>query len=285
MANKRRSSRRRGYILSKGQILVMIVCVAVLAGIAWMRACNRPASHSVPLDNIDSLMLVRMPGHIPSQPVSYEGMTLSFNAETHTPNWVAWELTRDETYGSEPRYNKFLSDPDVEGCATPRDYSYSGYDRGHMAPAGDMKWDPQAMRQTFYLTNICPQAKALNTGAWKRLEEKCRVWAQADSAIVIICGPVPGDAPLEYIGSTRVAVPARFFKVILSPYADPPRAIGFIMPNERVEGGLQKAAVSVDRVEALTGYDFFASLPDSIEADVESRCEFNRWSNLKPSGR
>lgn len=231
------------------------------------------------------MLEVKAPEWLRSVPVSYKGMEISFNSELHIPNWVAWELTRDETSGDEPRYNKFMTDTDIDGCPSPGDYSYSGYDRGHMAPAGDMKWDSEAMRQTFFLTNICPQAKALNTGAWKRLEEKCRLWAQADSAIYIVCGPVPGDAPLEYIGNTRVAVPARFFKVIVSPYANPPRGIGFIMPNSRVEGGMQKAAVSIDEVEAVTGFDFFSALPDSIENMVESQCRFNRWSNIRPRSR
>lgn len=150
-----------------------------------------------------------------------------------------------------------------------------------MAPAGDMKWSDEAMRQTFFLTNICPQMKSLNTGAWKRLEEKCRQWAKADSAILIVCGPVLTDTLKEYIGDSRVAVPERFFKVVLAPYANPVRGIGFIMDNGRVEGGMQSAAVSIDEVERVTGHDFFACLPDEIETKVEAECDFPFWSNIK----
>ena len=131
------------------------------------------------------------------------------------------------------------------------------------------------------MTNICPQAKSLNTGAWKRLEEKCRVWADADSAIIVICGPVPTDSLTEFLGDSRVAVPKRFFKVILSPFANPPRAIGFVMPNAKVRGGLQEAAMSVDEVERITGYDFFSALPDDIENEVESKNDFHLWSTLR----
>ncbi len=211
----------------------------------------------------------------------YTGMDLSFNPDCHIPNWVAWELTADETTGKEPRSDKFSADPDVVGCAETWDYSYSGYDRGHMAPAGDMKWDKQAMEETFFLTNICPQTKALNVGAWRTLEEKCRQWAREEGRIYIVCGPVIESKPIERIGDSRVWVPKRFFKVIIAPYATPPRGIAFIMPNDRVKGGMQQCVVSIDSVERLTGHDFFHTLPDYIENDVESQHKFSQWEYNK----
>lgn len=217
----------------------------------------------------------------PSQLVDYEGFSLSFNKKMHVPNWVVWELTGEEVAGTFPRKDNFRGDDNVAGSAEKWDYSYSGYDRGHMAPAGDMKWSKKAMDESFYMTNMCPQAKSLNTGAWKRLEEKCRQWATIDGAIIIVCGPVLTDPINEYIGDSRVAVPQRFFKVILSPYVDEPRGIGFIMPNSKVPGGMQAAAVSIDEVERITGLDFFSSLPDEIENKVESQCKFHYWSTLK----
>ncbi len=212
--------------------------------------------------------------------VSYRGMTVSFNQRLHIPNWVAWELTAEEVGGIEPRYDKFRCDESVVGCPDTWDYSYSGYDRGHMAPAGDMKWDRQAMEETFFLTNICPQAPELNRGSWKRLEEKCRSRAVAYSAVIVICGPVLTDELTEFIGDSRIAVPKRFFKVILSPWREKPVAIGFIMPNGKVPGGMQPMAVTVDSVEAVTGHDFFAALPDSTERQLERMCNFNAWSRM-----
>ncbi|MBD5178887.1 MAG: DNA/RNA non-specific endonuclease [Bacteroidales bacterium] len=213
-------------------------------------------------------------------PVAYSHFRVNFNPQLHIPNHVAWELTAAETEGGTER-GTFTSDPDIEGCATKADYTGSGYDRGHMAPAADMKFSPEAMAECFLMTNIAPQSHALNGGAWKKLEEKCRQWACADSAIIIVCGPVLTPEPTEFIGRNRVAVPNAFFKVILSPFANPPRAIGFIMPNARVEGGMQAAAVSVDSVEAITGLDFFSALPDSIEAIVEQQNNFHYWTTLK----
>lgn len=211
----------------------------------------------------------------------YKGMDISFNPKYHIPNWVSWELTEEETNGDVNRTNKFSSDEDVAGCADTWDYNYSGYDRGHMAPAGDMKWDKDAMEETFLMTNICPQVKSLNTGSWKRLEEKCRYWAEIMGSLYIVCGPIIDGEPIEYIGDSRVYVPKRFFKVILSPYTNPAVGIGFIMPNGKVEGGMQACAVPIDSVEAVTGHDFFASLPDDIENDVESQCNFHYWSTLR----
>ena len=116
------------------------------------------------------------------------------------------------------------------------------------------------MKDCFLLTNMSPQKGELNSGAWKSLVEMCREWGVRDSAIIIICGPVLTDRLTRSIGS-GIPVPERYFKVILAPYADPVRGIGFIMPNARVKGGMQAAAVSIDEVEAVTGFDFFAAQP------------------------
>ncbi len=263
------------------RLLGALILLALVAAALYTSRSN----NVVPLGPIEgNLLAVRAANdaEMPSQLIHYTGMDVSFNPEAHVPNWVAWELTRDETDGEEPRHNRFETDSDVRGCATVDDYRNSGYDRGHMAPAADMKWDSRAMHESFLLTNICPQDHRLNAGTWKKLEEKCRLWAQADSAIYIVCGPVLTDPVDEYIGASSVVVPKRFFKVILSPYANPPRGIGFIMPNGTVEGGMQKAACSIDEVEAITGLDFFAALPDSIEAAVESQSDFHKWSRIRP---
>lgn len=271
--------------LKNKQMLQALVIVLLIAGCVklGMALNERDETRNVTLDNGDvgNLMEVRTNPNLQSVEKKYKGMDISFNPRYHIPNWVSWELTADETDGDVPRANKFCADPDVEGSAETWDYSYSGYDRGHMAPAGDMKWDKDAMAETFYMTNICPQVKSLNTGTWKRLEEKCRTWAQIEGNLYIVCGPVIDGNPVEYIGDSRVYVPKKFFKVILSPYSSPAMGIGFIVPNGKVKGGMQECAVPIDSVEALTGHDFFASLPDDVENDVESQCNFHYWSTLR----
>ena len=267
---------------AKSLLLIIPIVVMYLVGCFPISSDNTVIANNNQFGNLE---MVTTPETIPSQIVNYEGMILSFNKDLHIPNWVAWELTATEVSGTFPRDDNFRGDDNVIGSAEKWDYSYSGYDRGHMAPAGDMKWSAKAMDESFYMTNMCPQAKSLNTGAWKRLEEKCRQWAEIDSAIIVICGPIVTDPINEYIGDSKVAVPQRFFKVILSPYIENPRGIGFIMPNAKVPGGMQAAAVSIDEVERVTGYDFFSSLPDEIENDVESQCKFHYWSTLKNNAK
>lgn len=282
MAKRRKKSTSTTHKLPSKAIIIL----CIIASIAFIstKALNQ-CENSANSQRFNGLSSVITAPETNEHIVNYKAMTISFNPKFHIPNWVSWELTGEETNGQVPREKKFFCDESVPGCADDWDYSYSGYDRGHMIPAADAKWDKTAMKETFYMTNICPQAKSLNTGAWKRLEEKCRIWAQADSSIFIVCGPIVSDKFKEYLGDSRVAVPKRFFKVILSPYSNPPRGIGFIMPNAKVPGGMQAAAVTIDSVEAVTGHDFFASLPDSIESQVESQCRFHKWSTLKPKKR
>lgn len=249
----------------------------------WGNKADSKPSLSKDAADAAALQIVSIPRSTPSEIIEYEGFTVSFNPKAHQPNYVAWELNEKEAYSTafDRKNYDFASDPDVAGCATLQDYKNSGYSRGHMAPAADMKWSHEAMKNCFYLTNISPQKSDLNAGAWKSVEDKCRQWAKRDSSIIIICGPVLTDKLTQTIGATRVAVPERFFKVILAPYANPPRAIGFIMNNGYVEGGMQAAAVSVDEVERITGFDFFASLPDEIENEIEAECNFPLWSKQR----
>lgn len=286
MAKKYRKSNRKKGKRAKTDMRTILVTAIILAG-AWvvnsLIGCDNPEDAQIVRNEgaYGDLMKVVTNPAVPSQLKSYKGMDISFNEKCHIPNWVSWELTDEETMGDVPRKDKFTSDPDIEGCPDSWDYSYSGYDRGHMAPAGDMKWDSKAMEETFFMSNICPQVNALNTGAWKNLEEKCRLWAQIDGRIYIVCGPIIDEKPMELIGDSRVWVPSRFFKAIIAPYSNPARGIGFIMPNEKVKGGMQPCAVTIDEIERITGHDLFPALPDDIEAELESQCNFNQWSTLK----
>lgn len=254
--------------------LFATILIAIFA-----EACSNVTSEQVHSDFLtNELMAVETNPSLEEVMVKYKGMTISFNSSMHVPNWVAWEITADKVDGDEPRTNKFICDERVRGCADDWDYKYSGYDRGHMAPAADMKWDKQAMEESFYLTNICPQAKELNRGSWQNLEKKCRGKALADSVVIVICGPILTDPIKERIGDSRIAVPERFFKIILSPYKEKPEAIAFIMPNGKVDGGMQKCAVTIDSVESVTGHDFFYMLPTNIQDVIETQCNFNAWS-------
>lgn len=212
------------------------------------------------------------------QLIHHDGYTVSYNKDKRIPNWVAYELTRQETQGNATRSDRFIADPAVKGdIATNSDYYHSGFDKGHMAPAADMKWDKEAMKESFYFSNICPQHPELNRRRWKTLEDKARKWAVADSAIIIICGPIV-DKQSSVIGENQVTVPSKFFKVILSLHDSTPKAIGFLFKNERAIAPLKDYAVSIDSIEQLSGLDFFSSLPDSLEDEIESHTNTNSWN-------
>ena len=122
---------------------------------------------------------------VPEQIIAHTGFVLSFNKELGQPNWVAWELTAEEAEGTVPRADDFLPDPQVAEAyrVTTADYRGSGYDRGHMCPAADMKWSYKAMNDCFYMTNICPQDHSLNAGSWSTLEKACRRWALREGSL------------------------------------------------------------------------------------------------------
>ena len=205
------------------------------------------------------------------QQIKNLGYTSSYNTSYGIPNWVAYELTRSEAASHEAeRTNKFQADPKVIGkSASNSDYKGSGYDKGHMAPAADMKWSKTVMEQSFYFTNICPQAPGLNRGAWKDLEEEIREWAIRDSALVIICGPLFTKEPIKYIPETHVAIPDAYFKVVCSPYTEEARAIAFVFPNNKASKHPREYVVTIDSVEKMTGMDFLSQLPDEIENEIE----------------
>lgn len=206
------------------------------------------------------------------------GYTTSYNKTTRMPNWVAWELTAAHCSGPYKRKgSEFFEDEDVP---TPRannyDYSRSGYDRGHMCPAGDNKWSEQAMRQSFLFTNICPQNPNLNRGDWNEMENACRSWAKKYGSVYIVCGPILFKQKHKTIGSNKVVVPEAFFKVVLCMKGTP-KAIGFIYRNTNGNRPKDSYVNSVDQVERITGYDFFCNLPDNIEKKVESNANLANW--------
>jgi endonuclease G len=191
--------------------------------------------------------------------------------------WVAYELTKKETEKVYNRTDKFIPDPYVKtGSATQQDYAGSGFDRGHLAPAADMGWSSKAMQESFYFSNMSPQAPSFNRGIWKRLEEQVRSWAIAYDQVYVVTGPVLKNG-LRTIGPNQVSIPDYYYKVILDDTGKDKKAIGFIMANTKGGGSLASYAVSVDQVEKETGIDFFHKLPDQIEQKMEKDACLSCW--------
>ncbi|MCR4965565.1 MAG: DNA/RNA non-specific endonuclease [Bacteroidales bacterium] len=212
------------------------------------------------------------------QTIYHCGYTVNFNPDWLIPNWVAYELTEEEANGKQGRADFFTEDPELDThCPSYKDYSTSEYDRGHMAPAGDMKWDQQAMEECFFMTNICPQDHSLNTGDWRLLEEQIRRWALKYDNIYVVCGPIVSDNP-ERIGRSGVAVPDAFYKVVLCKIDGKWQALGFLFDNdESKHHALKTYCHSVDHVEHITGIDFFSALDDSVENMIEADYNPRIW--------
>ena len=214
------------------------------------------------------------------QIIKHEGYTVSYNSDYKIANWVAYELTSKEaTSQKNERSNKFVPDPMVKGAsATNGDYTRTGYDRGHLAPAGDMKWSAKAMRESFYLSNICPQKPGLNRGVWKELEEQSRLWAKENGSLFVITGPVY-KGEMKRIGKNRVGVPETFYKVLCMKVNGKIEGVGFLFDNKDYgKTSLRSKMISIDSVEKATGIDFFPTLPDSIERELESKVNYKSWS-------
>ena len=236
-----------------------------------------------PKSSKNNVRKLELPGALkrtPERIVEHTGFTLSFNREHNNPNWVAWELTAQEAQGSLARSDNFQPDPLLPSNhqVEHSDYSHSGYDRGHMVPAADMKWSSKAMNDCFYMSNICPQTHTLNAGGWETLESACRRWAKQEGSVYIVCGPVYKGTKHKTIGKNlKITVPEGFFKVVLSMRKGEEKAIGFYYANSNAKQKMEETATTVDAIEELTGMDFFVNIDDRLEQRIESTFSLKKW--------
>ena len=238
-------------------------------------------------DDIKPLITLKnaVKGKKKGQLLEKTGYVSYFNYDRNNPDWVAWELTSTEAHGRLDRKGyDFVSDDDLPTANRVAFYDYkeSGYDRGHMCPAGDMKWSSAAMRDCFYMSNICPQVPELNQHSWERLESACRRWASKMGTIYIVCGPIYKRKTPEYIGvAHKVAVPDAFFKVVVCLNKGEEKGIGFYYDNTDVKQPMGKAMRSIDQIEKITKLDFFSELPDNVEDKIEAMADLESFEGKK----
>jgi endonuclease G len=200
----------------------------------------------------------------------------SYNRSHKQADWVFYPLGARELEACTNRGNAFRPDPRLApgDSAALADYKDSGYDRGHLSPAGDNKWSQAAMNESFLLTNVSPQPAAFNRGIWSRLEGLVRAWASAKGGLWVATGPVLSGS-LRAIGAGRVSVPDYFFKVIATKSGQHHDAVAFVLPTDAA-GDLGRYEMSVKKAEEITGLDFLAGLPD--EDAAESRVDASLWN-------
>lgn len=203
---------------------------------------------------------------------------LCYSEEHEQALWTAYILEGKKLRDSRVRRTQdFRPDPKVPTqSAQSSDYKRSGYDRGHLVPAGDFKWDSLAMSETFYMSNMSPQLHEFNAGIWEEVESTVRRWARQKGRLVVYTGPVL-DRVKERIGKSQVSVPRAFYKVVYHLDEKNPSGVAFLVPHAPSHKAPTEFLVPIDSVEKVTGIDFFPVLPDDIEKRIESRLERRAW--------
>lgn len=217
-----------------------------------------------------------------------QGYVVSHNNWLKIPNWSAYHISSTTLQGTLGRSNDFRDDQDLKSWqrSEPADYKRSGYDQGHMAPAGAMKRGAEAMSESFLLSNMVPQVGiGFNRGIWRILEDKVRDWAVARGEGWVFVGPVfqeadgSGMMKFKLIGKSRVAVPTHNFMILVTRDRQGTLdAIAFMLPNAKAEvDQLASFIVSIHEIERLTGLDFLDKLSDDQEDELESRRPSVLW--------
>ncbi len=221
-----------------------------------------------------------------SQPNNYlmekPQYSMSYSRDNGGPNWVSWHL--DTSWlGSAPRQDDFRADTTlptgwyrVQGT----DFSGSGFDRGHMCPSADRTVTVTANSATFLMTNMIPQLPANNQGVWANLESYSRTLVSQGNELYIISG---GHGLQFFIANGHVALPAQTWKVIIvlpagsndvSRVTTSTRTIAVVVPNSgTINSDWRTYRVSVDQVEAITGFDFFSNVSSGIQAVIEGQVD------------
>ena len=224
-------------------------------------------------DNLD----LGTPGRC-DQVLEREGYALGYVEAWEQPAWVAYRLTKDEVMSRKSsRMDAFMFDPEIKtGSAMPEDYQGSGYDRGHLAPAGDMHWSDKTMLESFYMSNMSPQDPSFNRGVWSKLEQAVRRFAYSEGSVFVVTGPIVTEDDTKTIGPSKVRVPGFYYKVVYDE-TPPEKMIAFILPNKGSKTPLDSFVVTVDDVEEATGLDFFSALPPEKQAKLESHSDPDAW--------
>ncbi|MEL7120860.1 MAG: DNA/RNA non-specific endonuclease [Bacteroidota bacterium] len=274
--NHQQSAKKSGTILRVG------IFAAIASGLFYIfnlftggkftdDTTNNPRTEVVDYNQQDDFLPTTIDGRI----VHHKYYSLSYNEKHEQAEWVAYVLTEERLnrpWVDRPDY--FNPDPKVRSTSAEwEDYKNSGYDRGHLVPAADMAFSEEAIKETFYMSNISPQSRNFNQGIWRELEELTRSWAKKYDELYVVSGPVFTQPIKGKIGkATKVSVPAAYFKVLLDIKDPEYKGIAFVLPNEVSYDPLYKFAMSIDEAEEVTGLNFF---PDLMEPEYEKEIEAN----------
>ncbi len=272
-------------MLNMRYLRIPALALALFLGLSLFLGCGQPTQQ--PLATVQATIskghrYAGLPIPLRGQAVKVlenTGYTVGYCEDSKLPLWAAYRVFRVENPQTHTRPSRFLVDERTTSRVKHEDYTNSGYDRGHMAPnyAIDISCGQAAQRETFLMSNICPQLPALNRGLWAKLEMlAAKDYAQRFEEIWVICGPVFRGARKRL--PAGVVVPDAFFMVFLDEEADRPRMLAFLVAQNAKAGDEPAASmVSVDDVERAAGLDFFAELEDHLEGRLEAERGAGLW--------
>jgi endonuclease G, mitochondrial len=221
----------------------------------------------------------------PTELIFRQGYVLEHSSVDKIPLWVCEGVEKQQLAGSLVRDDKFKTDPDLKGPkSAPGDYTGTGYDRGHQAPAGNQTMNADLKLQTFYMSNMAPQLPTLNRQIWRMLEEKTRDWAKEYGHAYEWTGPVfydpkedtavTADGTVSYktIGKDSVAVPTHFYKIVVVQDGTAWKSIAFVLPNVNYTPPyhLEQYITSIDWIEQHTGINFMPDLDAQERSSLET---------------
>lgn len=258
---------------------IYLVLLALCALGFWLfENFYTPATYSNPNGTDENpVSMDFLPSSTTGEVVHHEYFSLSYNEPFEQAEWVAYELKKSHLTYDDRKRPYFIEDPKVRTkSADWRNYKGSGYDRGHLCPAGDRRFSEYAYNETFYTSNISPQNKDFNAGVWNRLEQQVRKWCKKYGDLVVITGGVLEDGLWE-IGEEDVDVPRTFYKIVLQNNGRESKVLAFLMPAEESEEPLQNFLVSVDEIEVKTGIDFFVHQSEDWQNKLEKGVVKEGW--------
>lgn len=221
---------------------------------------------------------------------------LEYDRRQYHSRWVAFRfdsLTRNHPFARKD-YNirpQYPADPQLPtGLGIEDDASFNGYQHGHLCASADRLYSRTANDQTFYMTNMSPMLGDFNENYWVTLEglvqQKGRDATFADTLYVVKGGAITDNYVLRRVASGRIVVPKYYYMALLKVKNGNYSAIAFWMEHKRYgysgdtkapPSEMKQHALSVDRLEELTGIDFFHNLPDVVEQSVETLCFPSAW--------
>lgn len=186
--------------------------------------------------------------------IKKEFFDICYNPETQVACWTRYRLTKDLIENKAKRPNGYFKDDKdlVEDKARNDDYTNSGYDRGHLVPADDMRYSEESVKSTFIITNVAPMKPEFNRGIWQKVENYASDFVEGNQEAIIITGTL-FEEEYETIGDkTKIGVPKYFWKIMISNYTEE----AFLIPQEGWVPELYNYKISLEELEEKTGLDF-----------------------------